>query len=71
MSNSNSSSSASRTGIGFAGLLTIAFIVLRLTGFIEWSWVWVLSPLWIPTAIILAVLLILGIIALVAAKVAK
>lgn len=34
-------------GIGFTGVLTIVFIVLKLIGIIEWSWVWVLSPLWI------------------------
>ena len=33
--------------IGFAGLLTIVFIVLKLTEVIAWSWIWVLSPLWI------------------------
>lgn len=33
--------------IGFAGLLTIVFIVLKLIGEITWSWLWVLSPLWI------------------------
>lgn len=32
--------------IGFFGLLTIIFIVLKLTGVIAWSWLWVLSPLW-------------------------
>ena len=35
-------------GITFSGLLLIAFIVLKLTGVIEWSWVWVLAPFWIP-----------------------
>lgn len=39
------------TGVGFCGLLTIVFIVLRLTGVIGWSWLWVLSPTWIPIAI--------------------
>jgi hypothetical protein len=34
-------------GIGFAGLLTIVFITLKLTNFIDWTWTWVLSPLWI------------------------
>ena len=34
-------------GIGFPGLLTILFIGLKLTGYITWSWLWVLSPLWI------------------------
>ena len=38
-------------GIGFVGLLTILFIALKLLGKISWSWVWVLSPLWIPVAI--------------------
>ena len=36
-------------GIGFAGLLTIVFIILKLCGIITWSWWWVLSPLWIST----------------------
>ena len=31
----------------FVSLLTVAFIVLKLTGVINWSWWWVLSPLWI------------------------
>ena len=32
-------------GIGFFGLLTIAFIVLKLCNVITWSWFWVLSPI--------------------------
>lgn len=31
-------------GVGFSSLLTIAFIVLKLTGVISWTWFWVLSP---------------------------
>lgn len=34
-----------------ATLLLVAFIVLKLTGVITWSWVWVLAPLWVPLAI--------------------
>lgn len=34
-------------GIGFIGLLTLVFITLKLTGVINWSWWWVLSPIWI------------------------
>lgn len=37
--------------IGFAGLLTIVFIVLKLTEVITWSWVWVLAPMWIGFAL--------------------
>lgn len=34
------------TGTGFPGLLAITFIVLKLTGVIDWSWWWILAPLW-------------------------
>ena len=39
------STSASAGGIGFCGLLTIVFIVLKLLHVINWSWFWVLSPM--------------------------
>jgi hypothetical protein len=39
--------SSSSIGIGFRSLLLILFIGLKLTGFITWSWIWVLSPIWI------------------------
>lgn len=52
-------SSSSSGGIGFVGLLTIVFIVLKLTDNIGWSWWWVLSPLWISACVTLAVLLVL------------
>lgn len=57
MSNNNSNSSNTSGGIGFCGLLTIVFIVLKLVGKISWSWLWVLSPLWLPVAIVLLILL--------------
>ena len=46
-------------GVGFCGLLTIVFIVLKLCKVISWSWVWVLAPTWIPTLIAILLLLIL------------
>ena len=51
------SGNASSGGVSFAGLLTIVFIVLKLTGTIAWSWWWVLSPIWI--SFILGLLIIL------------
>lgn len=45
--------------IGFVGLLTALFIALKLTNVIDWSWVWVLSPLWI--GFILWVIVVAGI----------
>lgn len=47
MSNSNN------TSIGFPALLLLTFIILKLTGFIEWSWWWVMSPFWIHAGIAL------------------
>jgi hypothetical protein len=47
---------------GFLGTLTIVFVVLKLCGVIEWSWWWVLSPLWIPAALFaLGLLFCLGV----------
>jgi len=45
-------------GVGFGGLLTILFIGLKLTHVIDWTWIWVLSPLWIPFAFVLALIAI-------------
>lgn len=47
-------------GIGFTSLLAIAFIVLKLTHVIAWPWWWVLAPIWIPVAIAIVVLLVIG-----------
>lgn len=49
-------------GIGIAGLLTIIFIVLKLTNNIDWSWWWVLSPIWISLLLIIFILIIISII---------
>ena len=51
-------SNASGGGIGFFGLLTIAFIVLKLTNTIDWSWKWILAPIWIPAAVGIGIALI-------------
>ena len=40
-------------GIGFCSALTIAFIVLKLCKVISWSWLWVLSPIWLPILFII------------------
>jgi len=57
------SKSTSSGGIGFCGLLTIVFIVLKLTNVVAWSWLWVLAPFWIPWAILLSVLAVVGVLA--------
>lgn len=65
---SNNSSSSSSGGIGFVGLLTIVFIALKLMGYITWSWLWVLSPLWIVFLVVLSIIVGAIIIAAVASK---
>jgi len=62
MSNNVSSSSG---GIGFSGLLTILFIALKLLGVISWSWLWVLSPLWISMILAIFIIILVIIIAVI------
>ena len=45
-------------GIGIGMILFIIFMTLKLTNNIDWSWWWVTSPLWIPIALVLGLLLI-------------
>lgn len=45
-------------GIGLDIILFIVFLILKLTGEIDWSWWWVTSPLWIPVGIVFAVFII-------------
>lgn len=60
MSRSESSSSG---GIGFSGALFLLFLGLRLAGVINWPWVWVFAPIWIPLALAAVILLVIGIVA--------
>lgn len=50
------------SGVGLAGVLLVVFIVLKLTGLIDWDWVWVLAPAWISLCVFLLVfvLIVLG-----------
>ena len=51
--------------IRFSGLLTtlltVLFVGLRLTNYINWSWWWVLSPLWIPIVLVILLIILFGI----------
>ena len=42
-------------------LLTVLFVGLKLTKYIDWSWWWVLAPLWIPASLVLLTKIILTI----------
>lgn len=56
-----SKETTTNSGISFFGLLAVLFIGLKLTDHIDWSWWWVLSPLWLPLAVILGILPVIGI----------
>lgn len=58
MTDNNSKKTTVSGGIGFTRLLTIVFIVLKLLNIIDWSWWWVLAPLWLPVGIFLIIALI-------------
>ena len=46
-------------GIGFFGVLTILFIGLKLASVINWSWWWVLAPMWLPVTTAVGILLLM------------
>ena len=47
------------SGIGFISALILLFIVLRLTNNINWSWIWVLSPIWITVIFLIVIFTII------------
>lgn len=49
-------------GIGVLGLLGVAFVVLKLMGYIHWSWWWVTLPFWGGAVFTIGVLILLAII---------
>jgi hypothetical protein len=57
MANNNTSN-----GLGLGTVLFIVFLILKLTGTIDWSWWWVTSPLWVPLTLGIVVMGILGLI---------
>jgi len=53
----------SNSGLNLPGALFIIFLILKLTGNIDWSWWWVTSPLWMPVCLFfVAVFVLIGVI---------
>ena len=59
---------SSKSGLSLTGVLFIVFLVLKLTGLINWSWWWITSPLWLPLSIAFGIILILLLVSLVFGK---
>lgn len=59
------SNRSSLISLNFPGILLVVFIILKLTNNIDWSWWWVLSPLWVPFAFIACLSLIVIIIGII------
>lgn len=59
----------SQVGTLIAGMLGVAFVVLKLCGVIDWSWWWVTAPFWGPVALLLAVVLVVCVVAVLIAAV--
>jgi len=49
--------------VGFLSLLTLLFIALKLTGVLAWSWLWILSPIWLGFAALIIVIILIVLIA--------
>jgi hypothetical protein len=50
------SKAVSSSGIGVLGLLGVLFVGLKLTGYIDWSWLWVLAPFWVGPSVVFGIL---------------
>ena len=59
-----SNKSSPNSGVGVLGLLGVAFVVLKLMGYINWSWIWVTAPFWIVLAVVLVVIVIYALVLL-------
>lgn len=50
-------------GISFGGMLTLIVVVAKLWDRIDWSWVWVCSPMWIPAGIVASICAVMLVVA--------
>ena len=61
----SSNNTSVNSGMGLSGWLTVLFVGLKLTGYITWPWVWVLSPLWISALLVIVLIAIAFLIAII------
>jgi len=61
---STASASGGRS-LGLSAVLFVVFLVLKLTGVIDWRWIWVFSPLWIAAALVAFIIIVVVIFAII------
>ena len=54
MGNNNNNNAGG--GMGLGTILFLIFLVLKLTNYIDWSWWWVTSPLWVSALLVILIL---------------
>ncbi len=70
MSRGNKRSVNIEIGSSFiTGALLVIFIALKLIGIIDWPWIWVLCPLWIPLAIVFAIFVVVLLVSIIIGKI--
>jgi hypothetical protein len=52
-------------GVSVSTTLFLIFLILKLTGNIQWSWWWIFAPYWIPLALILGIIIIIMIVSVI------
>lgn len=62
ITSSQTQSQSTNTGVSGLMMLTIALVVLKVLGYLHWSWWWVFAPLWIPWSIVVGIILIIGLV---------
>lgn len=55
----NNSNKGIGCGTALALMLTVAFVILKLCNVIDWSWWWVVSPIWIYFGIVIIITIII------------
>ena len=55
----NNSNKGIGCGTALALMLTVAFVILKLCNVIDWSWWWVVSPIWIYFGVVIIITIII------------
>lgn len=62
MENNNKKITVTLPSVGSVLLISLILLILKLTGIIHWSWIWIISPIWLPYVFAFVISLIILII---------